>query len=384
MKKLLTRLRPDNNLDEVKSLYKTPERENGFDMPRYQVFKPGLIQQADLLYLPEDNIDDDKKYFWKRVKPEDVKPVEKKLYDNINRSFLDTDDKITYIITDVVKPSKISKTKKGLYYKYYNKDTKPTNENDYEYTEVNLFLNSKWVKWKARMKIKLESKYELEPYKYALVVVDDHDKKCDAVPLRERTQEALIKGFKELYDHGILKKPKVRLEVDKGTEFSDLHNDPYFDKVHIRRGLTNRHRQQALVEFKNQVIGTLISQLQAIDELKTGQTNTSWVKELPFMIKEINEVYVKPVNTQISDDVLVSSKNKDIIPEGTRVRRQLDYPIDVATGKRIDSKFRSSDIRWSKDIHKVKEILLKPGYPPLYLLDNNDHVARTKQQLQFV
>ena len=118
MKKLLTRLRPDNNLDEVKSLYKTPERENGFDMPRYQVFKPGLIQQADLLYLPEDNIDDDKKYFWKRVKPEDVKPVEKKLYDNINRSFLDTDDKITYIITDVVKPSKISKTKKGLYYKY--------------------------------------------------------------------------------------------------------------------------------------------------------------------------------------------------------------------------------------------------------------------------
>jgi hypothetical protein len=111
------------------------------------------------------------------VKPEDVKPVEKKLYDNINRSFLDTDDKITYIITDVVKPSKISKTKKGLYYEYYNKDTKPTNENDYEYTEVNLFLNSKWVKWKARMKIKLESKYELEPYKYALVVVDDHDKK---------------------------------------------------------------------------------------------------------------------------------------------------------------------------------------------------------------
>ena len=85
------------------------------------------------------------------------------------------------------------------------------------------------------MKIKLESKYEIEPYKYALVVVDDHDKKVDAVPLRERTQEALIKGFKELYDHGILKMPKVRLEVDKGDEFTDLHNDPYFDKVHNRR-----------------------------------------------------------------------------------------------------------------------------------------------------
>ena len=60
-----------------------------------------------------------------------------------------------------------------------------------------------------------------------------------------------------MYDHGILKKPNVRLEVDKG------------------------------VEFKNQVIGTLISQLQVIDELRTGQTNKSWVRELQFMIKKI-------------------------------------------------------------------------------------------------
>jgi len=383
MKSILSKLRPNNNLDELKSLYQVPQRETGDDMPHTQVFKEGLMEQADLLYLPEDKQGDTKKIFWESVTK--VKSEEKLLFNNIHRSFLDTDDNIVYVITDVVKPSKISKQKKGLYYKYYNKDKfgleAPSSENDYEYTEVNLFLNAKWVKWKSRIKnIKLSPPEDNIGYKYALVVVDDHDKKCDAVPLKEKSSEAVLEGFKDLYSHGILQKPKLQLEVDSGKEFMGIGK--YFKGVHIRRGLTNRHRQQSLVEFKNQVIGKLIHQLQAIDELKTSHISTSWVDELPKIIKEINEVYVKPVNTQLSNSVFVSSKNKVILPEGTKVRLSLDYPIDVASNKRIDSKFRASDIRFSRDVHKIKEILLKPGFPPMYLLDNNDNVPRTRQQLQ--
>ena len=111
MKNILSRLRTNNNLDEIKSLYKVPERENGDDMPHVQVFKSGLIEQADLLYLPEDKLDNDKKIFWTTTR-------DPKFENNIFRSFLDTDDNIVYVITDVVKPSKISKQKKGLYYKY--------------------------------------------------------------------------------------------------------------------------------------------------------------------------------------------------------------------------------------------------------------------------
>ena len=241
-------------------------------------------------------------------------------------------------------------------------------------------INAKWVKLKNRIKNIKPVPDASDGYQYALVVVDIHDKKCDAVPLKERTSEAVLEGFKKLYAQGILEKPKLQLEVDPGKEFSNLKG--YFKGVHIRQGLTNRHRQQSLVEFKNQIIGKLIHQLQAIDELKTGQINTSWVEELPLIIKEINKMYVKPVNTQLSNDVFISNKNKVILPEGTRVRLTLDYPIDAATNKRIDSKFRSSDIRFSKEIHKIKEILLKPGFPPMYLLDNDDNVARTRQQLQ--
>ena len=83
-----------------------------------------------------------------------------------------------------------------------------------------------------------------------------------------------------------------------------------------------------------------------------------------MLIKEINEVYVKPTNTQLSDNVFLSKKNNVILPKGTKVRLSLDYPIDAASDKRIDSKFRASDIRFSKEIHKVKEILLKPARFP--------------------
>ena len=51
--------------------------------------------------------------FWDRIDKSKVKGIENKLFDNIHRSFLDTDDNIVYIISDVVRPSKISKTKKG-------------------------------------------------------------------------------------------------------------------------------------------------------------------------------------------------------------------------------------------------------------------------------
>ena len=35
-------------------------------------------------------------------------------------------------------------------------------------------------------------------------------------------------------------------------------------------------------------------------------------------------------------------------------------------------------------IYKITEVLLKPGFPPLYLTDANDNVGRTKNQLQVV
>ena len=72
-----------------------------------------------------------------------------------------------------------------------------------------------------------------------------------------------------------------------------------------------------------------------------------------------------------------------MIPEGTKVRYLLDFPIDFK-GKKIGSKFRETDIRWSPDEHKVTRILLKPNQSPLYILDNNANVAYRKDQIQII
>jgi len=70
MSELIKQLRPDKNLSELKSLYTKPKHEvKVIEQPSFQVFKSGLIAQADLLYLPEDKLDNDKKIFCTLILP---------------------------------------------------------------------------------------------------------------------------------------------------------------------------------------------------------------------------------------------------------------------------------------------------------------------------
>jgi len=327
--------------------------------------------------------------FWDRINKSKVKGIENKLFDNIHRSFLDTDDNIVYIVSDVVRPSKISKTKKGLYYKYFSKDKfdveTPENENDYEYTEVNLFLNAKWVKWKSRIKNIKTQPHQEAGYKYALVVVDDHSRKCDAEPLKDRDSLTVANGLKKIFSRGIVQKPKDTLEVDDGNEFKGITDKEINDDgVRITRALPNRHRSQGLVEAKNKTIGSIIHKLQAINELETKTYNNSWVKELPSIIKIINANLPKPIDMQSSNEPYSSKYNKDLLPIKTEVRVSLDYPEDLVNHKRIDNKFRNSDIRFSRNIYKIKNIIIKPSFPPMYLVGDDIETARTRNQLQVV
>ena len=127
-------------------------------------------------------------------------------------------------------------------------------------------------------------------FKYALVVVDDHSKKCDAVPLRSKDNEAVLKAIIKIYNRGILKYPKV-LEIDSGSEFKGSFKLHFIEKgVKVHVGLVGRHRTQALVEKKNQYIGSIIHKIQAQAELDSGKTNRKWVSLLPDIIEEINKV----------------------------------------------------------------------------------------------
>ena len=217
-------------------------------------------------------------------------------------------------------------------------------------------------------------------YKYALVVVDDHTRACDAAPLRSKDADSVLKAIIKIYNRGILHIPRV-LEIDSGSEFKSSFKMHFVDKgVKLHVGLPNRHRSQALVERKNQYIGTIIHQVQTQTELETGKINRKWVAILPEIIKELNQNLPKPKTTQSSDYPIISKSNKDLLAIGQKIRVILDYPQDT-NGMKLHGKFRSTDQRFSREIYKVREVLLKPDYPPLYLT-NEDNVARTRGQLQ--
>ena len=176
--------------------------------------------------------------------------------------------------------------------------------------------------------------------------------------------------------------------MDSGTEFKNDDINNYFSSlgIHIRYALTNRHRQASYVEYKNKIIGLNLLKIQGVKELETGKISKTWVKNLAPLIDLINDNLPEPKKPpSIKDDgPKITKENKDLIPINSNVRVKLDYPIDIATNKRLHGNFRKSDIRWEQTINHVDGLQIKPKEPPLYSVTKHDGTLYTKQQLNEV
>ena len=273
----------DLDNQELYNLYKVPKKDKGLNETHYQEYKPMMIQQADILYLPSD-----------------------------------------------------------------------------------------------------------DEYKYALVVVDIGSRYVDAVPLKNKTSADVVEGLKKIYSSNLLKKPKT-LEVDPGPEFKgEVLTYLKDNKIDVSVGKVGRHKQQAIVERKNQMIGTAIHKRQTAQELLTGETDKHWVDDLRVIINAINRKAKNQKIKKLPDTPVCQGDSCNMLDKGTKVRVKLEEPRDVTTGKRLPGKFRSGDIRWDPTPREIKEPLLRPGEPPMYLLDGNkgskkiEPIAYTKNELQVI
>jgi hypothetical protein len=227
-------------------------------------------------------------------------------------------------------------------------------------------------------------------YRYALVVTDIATLLSDAEPLKSKDSEEVAEAFYRIYRRGILKLPRA-IRMDDGTEFKGaVYRWFTRNGVHVSYAKPGRHRQLAIVERTNLYLGKALLKRMYAQEMLTGQPSRQWVTVLPKIIATINAVrYRKP--PPVTYEPVCDGSACKLIPLGTRVRAILDNPIDYLSEKRLHGRFRASDIRWDPTIRIVKDILLFPGTPPLYLLsDVNDpnkidnRVAYTKNQLQIV
>lgn len=228
-------------------------------------------------------------------------------------------------------------------------------------------------------------------YRYALVIADIGTRLCDAEPLKTKDSDAIIAAFKAIYGRKILKMPE-NITVDSGSEFKGYVKQ-YLEKngVAVKTAKVGRHRQVAIVEKRNQFIGTLIHKIQKMVEVDTGNVTSEWINILPEIIKTINKHY--EIKNVPKEDILNPPPpigNLDnLLKEGTRVRVMLEEPHDIS-GVKLHGKFRSGDIRWDPKERIVKQVSIKPGSPVLYILDGTfgknklEPIGYTRNQIQVI
>ena len=219
-------------------------------------------------------------------------------------------------------------------------------------------------------------------FKYMVVICDMYDGTLDAEPITEVNNSEALRAIKEIFKRNYLNFP-VFITFDRGNEFKGDDIINYFRKngTNVKYALTGRHRQLANVERANQKIGTILFKRMASQELLTGEPNKTWVEDLKPLIKVLNEQPKRTLDKEIFDLPIVDEYTGKLLKIGQKVRVLLDYPINNTNHARLNGVFRSTDIRWSPEIYRITEVLLKPGQVPLYLTDKDDNVGRTKNQL---
>ena len=219
-------------------------------------------------------------------------------------------------------------------------------------------------------------------YKYALVIVDLATGLTDAQPLKAKT--GVLDGIKAIYRRPILDPPKL-VQVDAGTEFKGDVRDYFRNKgIAVRVGKPGRHKQQAMVENRNKIIGKALLMRMAAQELNTGEPSHEWVKYLPDVIREVNERYERePIDyDDVPDQPICHGDTCQLLDIGDKVRIKLDEPEDLLTSKRLHGRFRAGDTRYENKERTIENILIYPDQPPMYVVSGLSHTAYTKGELQ--
>ena len=109
-------------------------------------------------------------------------------------------------------------------------------------------------------------------------------------PLTSKDSAEVAKAFQSIYRRSPLIWPQM-LQVDPGREFmGSVTKEMENHKTYIRRGHTEIHRDQAIVERFNRTLAEpLFGHHYAVEMLlPEGQRSTAWVKRLPDVVSALN------------------------------------------------------------------------------------------------
>ena len=203
-------------------------------------------------------------------------------------------------------------------------------------------------------------------HKNALTVVDVASRYKSAEPLTSKESDEVSKAFQRIYKRGPLKWPQL-LQVDPGREFMGavtkvMENN---NNTAIRRGRTEIHRDQAIVERFNRALAEWLFGYQYAVEMNMKHSNkrsTKWVKRLPSVVSALNNEVTRLIGktpAQAIKEKAVSSKpstpysrpagvNEKKLPPQVYVR-YLYQPGELEEGGR-----RATDPIWSLKVYNTR------------------------------
>ena len=216
-------------------------------------------------------------------------------------------------------------------------------------------------------------------YKYALTVVDVASRYKAAEPLISKESDEVSKAFQRIYRRGPLKRPQL-LQVDPGREFMGavtkvMENN----KTAVRRGRTEMHRDQAIVERFNRTLAERLFGYQYAVEMNmkhSDKRSTEWVKRLPAIVSALNNEVTRLIGkkpAQAIEEKSVSSKpstpysrpvgvNEKMLPPPVNLR-YLYQPGEPEGGGR-----RATDPIRSLKVYNIEKVVTKPEEPVMYYL----------------
>ena len=208
-------------------------------------------------------------------------------------------------------------------------------------------------------------------YKYALTVVDVGTRYKEAEPLTSKDSKEVAAAFEKIYKRH-LNYPKL-LQVDPGREFmGSVSTLMAKHNVRIRRGRTEIHRDQGIVERFNRTLAERLFGYQYAKEIDTKKRNREWVKRLPDVIKALNKETKKP------SPIITRKVDTEICPHANV--RYLYQPGELEGG----GKRRATDPIWSVDIHKINYHIITQGIRVYYLEKPAPQRGFVKEELLIV
>ena len=208
-------------------------------------------------------------------------------------------------------------------------------------------------------------------YKYALIVVDVASRYKAAESLTSKESDEVSKAFQIIYKRGPLKWPQL-LQVDPGREFmGSVTKVMENNKTSIRRGRTEIHRDQAIVERFNRTLAERLFGYQYAVEMNVEQSDkrsTEWVKRLPEVVSALNNEVTRLIGKKPAEAIkekLVYSKpatpySRPVGVNEKKLSPQVNVRYLYQPGELEGGGKGATDPIWSLKVYNIEKVVTKP------------------------